>query len=224
MGYPNISLISARLRELRQSKDGLTQDELAEKLGISVQIVRNYEAAGENKGSGKVPRAPAGMKLETLYKYAEFFKVSADWILGLSDVRSLDPNVQMVCEATGLCEDFFKRTLRYCYKNDSMDEVNYVLESNAFRYLIHLLHSLKIAKDKCPAIDPDHDEDAKVHKEYLTERGYFVGDFCEYQRQQSSFLPLVFDSLFDGYLSPINEDDDKWWTEQLRKSMEEGDE
>jgi len=61
-----------RLKTLRKSK-GITQDELAEILGVSKATVSRYEQAAI------YPSA------EVLIRLCRYFSVSADYLLGLSD-------------------------------------------------------------------------------------------------------------------------------------------
>ena len=63
---------SDRLKQLREN-EGLSQEELAEQLGISEPQIWRYE-----KGESS-PRA------DVLTKLATFFTVSADYLLGISD-------------------------------------------------------------------------------------------------------------------------------------------
>ncbi len=64
-----------RLAELRKEK-GLTQGELADKIGISRQSVTLYE---------RETRIP---DIEVLAKLAEFFGVTSDYLIGLEDYRA----------------------------------------------------------------------------------------------------------------------------------------
>ncbi len=67
---------SKRLRELRKEK-GLTMKELGEMLGVSEATISLYE-------SGK--RTPND---ELKKKLADFFKVSVDYLLGLSNYKNI---------------------------------------------------------------------------------------------------------------------------------------
>lgn len=66
--------ISKRLRELRKQR-GLTQVEVAEKLGIQQALLSAYEL-GQVRMHGVLVAA-----------FAELFKVSADQILGLKEIK-----------------------------------------------------------------------------------------------------------------------------------------
>ncbi len=65
-------IFSIRLKELRKNK-GISQRELARKVKVSSAMVSDYEA-------GK--RSPT---IEVLEKFARFFGVSTDYLLGLTD-------------------------------------------------------------------------------------------------------------------------------------------
>lgn len=84
-------LFSQHLKELRESA-GLNQSQLAEELKVSRGSISFYE---------NMDRVP---DVEFLSTAAKFFHVSTDWLLGLSDVRSPDANIQQVCKYTGLSE------------------------------------------------------------------------------------------------------------------------
>lgn len=66
-----------RLQELRKEL-GLTQTELAKKIGFSQQAIANWE------GSDRRPN------METIRQFCAFFGVTVDYFLGLSCIRSFD--------------------------------------------------------------------------------------------------------------------------------------
>ena len=72
-----------RIKELRQSK-GLTQDELATKLGVTRQAVSLYE---------KGQRKP---KIERWKKLADYFGVSVPYIKGELDTEYLEKMVELL--------------------------------------------------------------------------------------------------------------------------------
>lgn len=61
-----------RIRDLREDRD-LTQKQLAEQLNCSQQVYSNYEL-----GQRDIPT-------DILIKLAKFYRVSVDYILGLTD-------------------------------------------------------------------------------------------------------------------------------------------
>ena len=99
--------VSKRLSDVRTIL-GLTQAQLAESLGISEQAVKNYEkAASQKASSGSLDRtkAIAGMKIETLFNIATKLNISADYLLGLSNVHTVNPQLREAVDYTGLSED-----------------------------------------------------------------------------------------------------------------------
>lgn len=79
-----------RIKELRGKT---SQDKCAKDLGISRGALSYYEN-GERK-----PDA------ELLYRMSEYFGVSADYILGLSNTMTIDKDIQTACKVTGLNEE-----------------------------------------------------------------------------------------------------------------------
>ena len=71
-------------------RSGKTQSEFAELLGISRPTVGFYES-GE-----RIPDAI------TLGRIARICNVSADWLLGLSDVKSVEQNIQVAAATLGI--------------------------------------------------------------------------------------------------------------------------
>ena len=69
-------MFSERLNRLRMEK-GITQKELADRLHISRSTIAGYESLGKE---------PDGEKLCAL---ADFFEVSVDYLLGVTDSREL---------------------------------------------------------------------------------------------------------------------------------------
>lgn len=84
--------VSKRIVSLREEK-GETQQELADAIGITRQSLSRYEIAART------------INIEVLGTLAQHFGVSADYLLGLSDVRSMEQDMQAACEMTGLSEE-----------------------------------------------------------------------------------------------------------------------
>ncbi|MBE6537821.1 MAG: helix-turn-helix transcriptional regulator [Ruminococcaceae bacterium] len=65
-----------RIRDLREDKD-LTQKEMAKILNCSQQVYSNYEL-----GQRDIPT-------DVLIKLSKYYKVSVDYILGISDIPKI---------------------------------------------------------------------------------------------------------------------------------------
>lgn len=68
-------MIGARIKELRREKQ-LTQEALGKSVGVSTSMIGMYETDA---------RQPS---YEVLKKMADFFGVSTDYLLGVSDIRN----------------------------------------------------------------------------------------------------------------------------------------
>lgn len=88
----NYDLISDRLKNLREEK-GLSQSKVGELLGLKQQTITKLE-----HGTQKLTD-------EIIYNYAKSFNVPADYILGLTDVKTLNKDIQFICDYSGLSAD-----------------------------------------------------------------------------------------------------------------------
>ena len=86
-----------RLKTLRGNR---TQQELANEIGISRNTLVRYESGISKPDS------------EMLFRIAEYFQVSLDYLLGLNAPKTLDPKIKAICLSTGLSE---KAVLRLKY-------------------------------------------------------------------------------------------------------------
>lgn len=84
--------IGKRLNEVLAQK-GIMQKELAEHIGVTANTV-SYYLSGE--------RCP---DIEKLIEIAKYLNITTDYLLGISDVKSIDTELKAVCEYTGLSEE-----------------------------------------------------------------------------------------------------------------------
>lgn len=88
--------VGEKIRKLRE-ETSTPQQKIADLLGVTRQSLSLYE-----KGERTI-------NVEALGKLAEFFNVSADYLLGLSDVKSTEQDMKTACAVTGLSEDALER-------------------------------------------------------------------------------------------------------------------
>lgn len=91
-----IHIFSERLKQVVEIKKKYfkkSQNQIAKDLGISTGALSNYLAAS------------AEPKIVFCAMASEYFGVSADWLLGISDVKSVDVTRKEICKSTGLPED-----------------------------------------------------------------------------------------------------------------------
>lgn len=80
-----------KIIELRK-ESGLSQAKLAEMAGVTQQTLSRYEK-GERQAS-----------LDFVITVADIFRVSADYLLGLSDVKSTEQDIKTACKVLGLSQ------------------------------------------------------------------------------------------------------------------------
>ena len=111
-----MSDFSKILRKLRDERKQ-TQNEVALSIGTTQQTLRRYES-GE--------RLP---NIEILRNLAEYFDVSADYLLGLAKYPTRDLDIQDAIETTGLSDDAINKLRSY---SAFMPCINFVLENDTF--------------------------------------------------------------------------------------------
>lgn len=108
-----------RLKLLRKER-GITQQELADAIGISKGGLCYYENTN---------RAP---DITVLEKFADFFKVSADYLLGRTNAQTQKAKLQAVCNYTGLSDKSVSLLAELKEKNpQQLKAVNFLLEQAA---------------------------------------------------------------------------------------------
>lgn len=93
-----------RLRQLLEEHD-LSHQVFGDYLGVARQSVGNY-------CDGSVSPST-----DTLMKVADYFSVSVDYLLGRTEVRAPEPDVQMASSLTGLTEEAITVLQEYCGNN-----------------------------------------------------------------------------------------------------------
>lgn len=149
---------------------GLIQDELTEVLGVkSRQSVTGY------LDGSTVPTA------EKIASVARFFNVSADWLLGLSDMRNPDQSLQGVRAVTGLSDRAIENLCRIKGTESSVG-LNILLSSIILEALCYDIAELE---DSCKGYFSEDnsqiDQAKKSFPQFAILSGY---DLVEYKRQQ----------------------------------------
>lgn len=128
---------ATRLNLLMEEKN-VTQKEMAECLGISRQAVAQY-LAGNTKPNTDV-----------LTKIVNFFSVSADYLLGVSPIRTQDITTQEMCAQLGLSEwsiDILQRAAKN--KNDNLPcFLNEIIDKLPYSYLLQEYSVLQQIREK----------------------------------------------------------------------------
>lgn len=129
-----------RLRDLLDGKNSplnyrVTQKELAESIGVSRQVVSLYCNGNTSPN------------VDAITKIAQFFNVSSDYLLGLSDLPSTSEDYKTVNNITGL-NDVSIRFLAQVKDKNHINVINDFLSSYSFYGLIEQILNIEIAQAK----------------------------------------------------------------------------
>lgn len=97
-------IFAARLKELRDQK-GQTQEQFAKSLS---------ELYGVSTSRGSISfyeKAERTADVEFVAAVAKYCNVSTDYLVGITESRTIDTNIKSICEATGLKEEIVKGLL-----------------------------------------------------------------------------------------------------------------
>lgn len=131
-----------RLRDLIDST-GLPRQAIADEIGCDVSMITKHY----NSNRGITP--------EFIVRYARYFGVTTDYILGLSDVKSVDQDIRAISDKTGLDDEaiaVMAFTREYVFgleKDDIIQEMqNNFIKSTTFQNLILFLVDYQKAVEK----------------------------------------------------------------------------
>lgn len=98
-----LDVSTIRLRELIDNVQK-TREEIGNGVGLDTSTITKYYN-GDRK-----------LTIEAVKKFSKFFNVSADYLLGLSDARTNDKDIQAVCDYTGI--DYYNVVLLHSLAED----------------------------------------------------------------------------------------------------------
>ena len=140
--------LPTRLKAVRAAA-GLSQREMADRVGISNKVLSFYEQGRNTPDAVFIKR------------FAEVNQCSADYLLGLSNVKTQQADVQTICYQTGLSEKAVQQIKACCARR----YLNRLLEDDNLYALANALDSLYTAIRHLPAFDVEHfletEEDVK---------------------------------------------------------------
>lgn len=200
----NTSIFGERLLKIRE-ESGETQDQLAEAIGITRQSLSRYEV------SDRTPN------IEIVYNIATHYKVSVDYLLGLSDIRSTNKNIETVCEITGLSEESINRLLtdyrtNYGYELTLTEVIDKMLANNEFRRILIAISRYRMLTTeyvKSILNNDKHDNIPEIKKDADLEKYRVVDDlkiFFENTFQHPAYK-MACKFYEDFYLWQIAEED-----------------
>ncbi|MGN0620254.1 MAG: helix-turn-helix domain-containing protein [Porcipelethomonas sp.] len=114
----DLGRIYKELRQALKDENGNTVSikALAEKMGLAASRISELE---NNKRE---------MSLTELKAYHKYFKVSFEYLLGETDVKSVNEKLQTACEVTGLSEDAINNIIELQNFPNSFKILDYFLE------------------------------------------------------------------------------------------------
>ncbi len=149
-----------RLISLREQKN-ITQQELADELGITRQSLSLYE------------KAERTINIELLARIADFFNVSTDYLMGRTDIATLDESIQTACKVTGLSEEAIRKIQLETanYESNSVDvaTLNAILTCHWFWNMFFQLSILE--RDSKQQLNSPYNVDIEFIKELSTQIG-----------------------------------------------------
>lgn len=147
-------ILAKRLKRLREDK-GLTLAALSKTLTerydiqISKESLTNYEVAEESCHSKA--KKNEGMSVKYLRCLADFYGVSSDYLLGLTDIPSADPNTQTVHKFIGLSGEAID-FLRLSHRKNPIylrnDAISFLLENERFQLLLDMIIGFGTSRGK----------------------------------------------------------------------------
>lgn len=111
---------SEKLKFIRTSKN-FSRKEIADAIGVTVSAISNYE------------NGVSTPNYETLISLTDYLNVSTDYLLGTSEISTLDNSIRSICDYTGLSEHSISvlhelLTNKEC-KYDNLNIINLLLEN-----------------------------------------------------------------------------------------------
>lgn len=130
------SIFAKRLRSLIDEK-GTTIQAVAENISDMSGTKITRQAVSQYADGTTMPNA------ERIYYIAQYFGVSADYLLGLSDVQSTNKGIQYICDCTGLSEKSVKnlyviKTNKAIMRNSL---INHLIESQSLLKTMNIYYN-----------------------------------------------------------------------------------
>lgn len=176
-----------RLRTLIEEKD-ISQNQLAGIVGKTRQAVNSYTLGNTAPDS------------DTLIKLSEYFNVSVDYLLGLSDVRTVDKDIKFVCDYTGLSENAVTN-LHYLRNTQ-------VLDFEEYKHIVKRVR-LHIEDEELKKNFEDYTQYEKSEKERNEIVLFLLNKFITNAKIEFQQLIEDFADYLDGRNKIINEENTK---------------
>lgn len=129
-----------------------TQEKITERLKELIEIAGNITAFARSIGVSRDSvnnwlLGRSGIRVNDLVKISTAYHVSTDYLLGLSDTKSPDPDVKACCRYTGLSEAAIHALHNYEYEHEVIATLSKLIECRAFWPLINDISFFADAED-----------------------------------------------------------------------------
>jgi transcriptional regulator with XRE-family HTH domain len=121
-------IFADRLQDLI-SDSGKTVKQLAKEIGVPSGSLSKYQNDCAEAGTTR------------LFKIAKYFNVSTDYLLGLTEVKSVDADLKVVHKITGLSQKAIEKIVETMLTND-MKGLNSLLESQYYFNLVSAISNI----------------------------------------------------------------------------------
>lgn len=176
---------------------GITHQTLADQLGKSRQAI-SYYCDGSSSPDW-----------ETIVQIANYFSVSTDYLLGCTDVKSKDIEIQAICSATGLSEPAvcylqnLSLTSKLPPRSDRLKILSTLLEQRQFDYLLALCERYVSLMQMEPSLSFSQSPEYAFYSAELKKHGYAVALPDEqaqalFSERITNILRTLLDNLADS--------------------------
>lgn len=209
----NVNKFGERLLKLREERNE-TQQQLADAIGITRQSLSRYETS---------ERTP---NMDLIYNIAKHYNVSADYLLGLSEVKSIEKNMQVACKVTGLSEKAINNITSFkldydfpvllhdiilkSVMNSVVDEIGFIcdfLESDEFSKLFCALGKAVINKVAAYIESEMFSEQSEWEaRKSLDKNINYNGHYSEISKAYAIDMYDILKNFIDNYVREFQED------------------
>ena len=193
-------LMAQRLKELRTAK-GLSHESLRKALmdkyeiDISTDSLKNYEVS---KADHAKLYKNEGMRVEYLRCLADFFGVSADYILGITNTKATNEDVQAVCSVTGLNEDYIYNLMGLIHPDEAPllremvnEFLSYAVDDRAIATYTAFRKYIDMDNQRWDELNnlsqDEYDQRAEKMRQFVTaasEHGYLIMPYAQAAERQ----------------------------------------
>lgn len=151
---------TVNLKRLKELIDTKTREEIATAIHCDTSLItKHYNGNRE-------------ITVDYVVKYAKYFNVSADYLLGLTETKSQDTKIKDICEYTGLNEEAVERLHRYIKETNPdifgrLEKIKYLDFINFLVISEHFLISITEYKNILKQCLKGLEEDVKAFEEHL---------------------------------------------------------